>query len=75
LRRPRSLKIDNVNSNCPEMSNIKLRYIWWQPSLFAEGAEAGAAAMVVGCRLAGLSTLEAHYAGINAFVQSGAGGR
>jgi hypothetical protein len=29
-----------------------------------EGAEAGAGAMLVACRLAGLSALGAHYAGV-----------
>jgi hypothetical protein len=32
-------------------------------------AEAGAGAMLVVCRLAGLSALEAHYADLNAFAQ------
>jgi hypothetical protein len=31
--------------------------------------------MLVVCRLAGLSALEMHYAGGNALMQSGAGGR
>ena len=34
-----------------------------------EGAEAGAGAMLVACRLAGLSALEAYYAGVRARVQ------
>ena len=36
-----------------------------------EGAEAGAGAMLVACRLAGLSALEGHYAGLNACAQFG----
>ena len=36
-----------------------------------KGAEAGAGAMLVACRLAGLSALEGHYAGLNAGAQFG----
>ena len=34
-----------------------------------EHAEAGAGAMLVACRLAGLSALEGHYAGVNLSAQ------
>jgi hypothetical protein len=34
-------------------------------TLGIEDAEAGAGAILVACRLAGLSALEAHYAGVN----------
>ena len=36
-----------------------------------EGAEAGAAAMLVACRLARLSALEGHYAGVRVCAQFG----
>ena len=39
----------------------------------SEGAEAGAGAMLVACRLAGLSALEGHYAGVRARAQSDRG--
>jgi hypothetical protein len=42
--------------------------------LEAEGAEAGAGAMLVACRLADLSALGAHYAGIDDGTQSAARG-
>jgi hypothetical protein len=47
-------------------------------TLFApwdEGAEAGAGAMLVVCRLAGLSALEMHYADVNLRAQSVVTGR
>ncbi len=37
-----------------------------------EGAEAGAGAMLVACRLAGLSALETHYADVNRRAQCSA---
>ena len=40
--------------------------------LRVEHAEAGAGAMLVACRLAGLSALEGHYAGVSARAQFGA---
>jgi hypothetical protein len=36
-----------------------------------EGAEATAGVMLIACRLAGLSALEAHYAGLVANAQTG----
>ena len=50
---------------CSVMVDAPYSHLW------GGGAEAGAGAMLVACRLAGLSALEGHYADDNAQAQSG----